>query len=106
MNNLVVTPEQVAAAATDCQNTATQVGTELQALKQYVLGLQEVWHGVASTTFGQLMTDYDIFGQMLQNALHDIGSGLQGNFVNYEETEQTNINSLVAINGDIPGANL
>ena len=53
-----------------------------------------------------LMTDYDIFGRMMHDSLVDIASGLRGNFVNYTDTETTNINSLVSVNGDIPGANL
>jgi WXG100 family type VII secretion target len=106
MSNLQVTPEYVSGAAANCQNTATTIDQQLAELKNYVVGLQGTWHGVASDTFGALMTDYDIFARMLHDALVNIGSGLQGNFVNYEETETTNINSLVSIQGDIPGAHL
>lgn len=106
MSNLQVTPEYVSSAATNCTNTAGNIDQALATLKGYVLNLQGVWHGVASQTFGNLMTDYDIYGRMLHDALVDIGSGLQGNFVNYEQTETANINSLVAVNGSIPGANL
>lgn len=106
MNNLQVTPEYISTAAGNCTNTAASIDQELRDLKSFVFALQEQWHGVASQTFGNLMTDYDIFGRMLHDALVDISSGLQGNFVNYEQTETTNIQSLVAINGDIPGANL
>jgi len=104
MNNLQVTPEYVSAAAGNCNTTATNIDHALATLKLYVIGLQSVWHGVASSTFGDLMTDYDIYGRMLHDALVDIGSGLQGNFVNYEATEDANIRSLVSVNGAIPGA--
>ncbi len=52
------------------------------------------------------MINYDTFSRMLDNALRDIGSGLRGNYVNYTTAEEQNIAQLVAINGDIPGANL
>jgi WXG100 family type VII secretion target len=106
MENLKVTPEYVTGAAASCNTTAEMIDGKLVELKQYVVALQETWHGVASDSFGTLMTDYDIFARMLHEALVNIGSGLQGNFVNYEETENANISSLVAINGDIPGAHL
>ena len=38
--------------------------------------------------------------------MKNIGSGLRGNYVNYTTAEEQNIAQLVAINGDIPGANL
>jgi WXG100 family type VII secretion target len=106
VNNLQVTPEYISIAANNCTTTATNIDQALGTLKSYVIDLQGVWHGLASKTFGDLMTDYDIFARMLHDALVDIGSGLQGNFVNYEQTETANINSLVAVNGSIPGANL
>jgi WXG100 family type VII secretion target len=106
MSDLTVTPEQVSAAAGNCHTTADNIRQELAALKGYVQDMQSQWHGVASQTFGNLMTDYDIYGRMLENALDDIGSGLQGNAVNYEGTETANIHSLISVNGSIPGANL
>ena len=106
MSNLQVTPEYISVAAGNCNTTATNIDQALATLKAYVMDVQSIWHGVASQTFGGLMTDYDIYGRMLHDALVDIGSGLQGNFVNYEGTETANINSLIAVNGSIPGANL
>ncbi|MER7277845.1 WXG100 family type VII secretion target [Dactylosporangium sp. NPDC000244] len=102
----VVTPEYISAAATNCHDTATLIRQELDTLKKYVEQLQDQWHGVAAGSFGALMHNYDTFGNMLYNALNDIGSGLQGNYVNYEATEEANVKSLVAVDGDIPGAYL
>jgi WXG100 family type VII secretion target len=101
-----VTPEYIANAAVSCDNTANEISIQLGTLRNYVVNLEAVYHGVAATTFQALMTDYDRFAQMLHNALVDIGQGLRGNFVNYTETENQNIANLVPINGDIPGANL
>ncbi len=102
---LKVTPEYISQAASDCTSAAGDLDQKLAGLKQYVIAMQETWHGVAADTFGQLMTDYDGFARILHDSLVNIGSGLQGNFVNYHDTETTNINSLVAVNGSIPGAN-
>jgi WXG100 family type VII secretion target len=101
-----VTPQYLADAASSCQNTASEIAAQLQALKAKVYAIEATYHGVAADTFQALMTDYDVFSNMLNQALVDIGSGLQGNQVNYTQTEQANINSLVSINGDIPGAHL
>jgi WXG100 family type VII secretion target len=101
-----VTPEYVANAATSCDNTASEIQTQLATLKSYVINLEATYQGVAATTFQALMQDYDTFGRMLNNALTDIGSGLRGNYVNYTDTEQQNISNLTPIHGDIPGARL
>ena len=101
-----VTPEYVSNAATNCVTTADQIQTQLGVLRNYVVSLESTYHGVAAATFQSLMTNYDVFSKMLDNALRDIGSGLSGNYVNYTATEEANIAQLVAINGDIPGANL
>ncbi|MFI5935017.1 WXG100 family type VII secretion target [Actinoplanes sp. NPDC051494] len=106
MDHILVTPEMVASAAGSCDSTALEIEGELANLKAYVVQLQAVWHGVASGQFDILMHDFDVFGRMLHDALTDIGSGLRGNFHNYVDAEQANINSLIAVNGDIPGANL
>jgi len=102
---LATTPEYIANASADCNNTAADIDARLAELKTFVMSLEEVWHGMASGSFNNLMTDYDVYGRMLHDALVDIGSGLQGNFVNYTQTETANINSLVAVNGEIPGSN-
>jgi WXG100 family type VII secretion target len=101
-----VTPEYVLGAATSCDSTAGQIQTQLATLKTYVVNLEALWGGIAADKFSALMTDYDIYAQMLHNALVDIASGLRGNYVNYKDTEQQNIDNLVAVNGDIPGSYL
>ncbi len=100
-----VTPADVVAAATSCDNTAAELQTQLAELKSYVVSLEEEWRGIAAQTFTALMADYDVYSNMLQNALTDIGSGLRGNYVNYDDTENQNIRNLQQVNGQIPGAN-
>jgi WXG100 family type VII secretion target len=101
-----VTPEYISNAATSCDNTANEIQGQLATLRSYVVNLEAVYQGVAATTFQSLMTDYDTFAKMLNNALVDIGSGLRGNYVNYTDSENQNIANLVPIQGNIPGANL
>jgi WXG100 family type VII secretion target len=92
-----VTPEYVSQAAASCKSTATNVQEELAGLQGYIEQMEGYWQGIASNTFQELMTEYSTFSAMLYNALTDIGSGLQGNYVNYESTESANINTITAI---------
>jgi WXG100 family type VII secretion target len=102
-NGILVTPQYISEAAGQCNTTADELSARLDALKRWVIDLQQRWKGVASDQFSRLMTDYDIFAKMLHNSLVDIGSGLQGNFVNYTDTENANLAGLVNVNGSIPG---
>jgi hypothetical protein len=40
------------------------------------------------------MAEYDIYAKMLHESLVDIASGLRGNYVNYTESEQSNVTNL------------
>jgi WXG100 family type VII secretion target len=94
-----VTPEYIALAAGNCHTTAADIHGELTTLKNYVLDLGASWLGVASGTFQNMMVDFQSYANNLHNSLDDIGSGLQGNFVNYLEMEQSNISTLVPVDG-------
>jgi WXG100 family type VII secretion target len=98
-----VDPEQVAAVAQQCQNTADEISSQLSALKNYVMDLEAQWHGIAAQTFQALMTDWDIYASMLNQSLVGIGQGLQGNWHNYRGSEDANIASLQKVNGSLPG---
>ena len=63
-------------------------------------GLGVYWQGSAHNAFDTLMNDYDIYARMLHDALTDIASGLRGNYVNYADSEQTNLNNIVTV--DLP----
>lgn len=92
-----VTNDYVAQAAAACKNTADTVRGELESLKTYIENMEAYWQGIAFKTFQDLMTEYSTFSEMLYNALTDIGSGLEGNFVNYHDSEQANIKTITAI---------
>jgi WXG100 family type VII secretion target len=103
MSGYKVTLDDLQAAATYVQNRATTINQQIEALGQYAQGLQEFWTGPAQTAFETLMADYRTYANMLDNALTDISQGLNGNFVNYSDAEQANINSLV--NVQLPAPN-
>ncbi|HEV3380976.1 MAG TPA: WXG100 family type VII secretion target [Trebonia sp.] len=100
-----VTPEYVQTAASSVNTTAENIAEQLSALKSYVVSLEGQWQGIAASTFTALMADYDIYSQMLNQALTGIASGLQGTYVNYSESEQQNVTNLQAVGGAIPGGN-
>ncbi|MET8558112.1 WXG100 family type VII secretion target [Streptomyces sp. NPDC004959] len=99
-----VTPEYLANASSNTASTATEIATQLGELKTYVQSLEASWQGIAHTQFQTLMAEYDIYARMLHDALEGISKGLQGNYVNYKESEQQNINNLVALGQDVPKA--
>jgi Proteins of 100 residues with WXG len=105
VTQFAVTPQYIATAATNCHNTAAGIQDELTALRSYV-DLGAVYLGVTSDKFQALMIDFQRYAIMLHNSLDDIGSGLQGNFVNYVQMEEANMALLVPIDGEIPSANL
>jgi WXG100 family type VII secretion target len=99
-----VTPHDVQAAANSANTTAVNITEQLIALKSYVMSLEDHWKGIAASTFSALMADYDIYSRMLTQALTDIGSGLNGTYANYTESEQQNISNLQQVNGALPAA--
>jgi len=97
MGQFQVTNEYVSQSASLCKSVAGEIQDDLAALQSYIQTMEGWWHGVASNTFQDLMAEYSTYSTMLYNALTDIGSGLEGNYVNYESTEQANIKTIDAI---------
>lgn len=100
-----VTPEYLVNAASSTDKTANEIDDQLAQIKSYVVSLESVWQGVAQQQFNTLMQEYDIYARMLHSALTDIASGLRGNYVNYRDSEESNVNNLRALGEDIPKAN-
>jgi WXG100 family type VII secretion target len=92
-----VTNEYLSESATLCKNVAGEIQEDLAELQSYIQKVEGWWHGIASNTFQDLMVEYSTYSAMLYNALTDIGSGLEGNYVNYQQTEQANITTITAI---------
>jgi len=100
-----VTPEYVTNAAASCQNTANEIWEQLATLQVYIEGMDQIWQGIASNTFQDLMVQYNTYATMLYNALTDIGQGLQGNYVNYTSAEQANLTTITTIEQALQGTN-
>lgn len=104
--HIKVTPEMISIAATDCDNKAQEVQSQLAQLQQFVVGLQDYWKGNASLAYQGLMEAWNRNAIELQQALLDIASGLRGTYVNYSNMEVDNTNNANQLLGLLPGANL
>jgi len=89
-----------------CTDAVTEIDGELASMRAYVSELAAQWLGASSTQYTNLMTDFDKYGQMLNDSLNGIADGLMGNYHNYTTTESSIESTLLAVNGVIPGANL
>ena len=92
-----VTPDDLQQASAFVSSQADEINSEIQALGNYAQGLSQFWQGSAQQAFETLMSDYRTYATMLDNALTDIASGLQGNYVNYSNAEQANLSSIVSV---------
>jgi len=108
-----VTPEYILEAARSTELTAQEIDMILGQIRAYVTSLEASWQGTAHRTFQNLMAEYDRYARMLHESLTGMASGLQGNYVNYTETERTNVEALRALETTLPaggriapGANL
>jgi WXG100 family type VII secretion target len=97
-----VTPEYLSNAVTNTDNTAAEIDVILTQIRLWVGGLGASWQGVAQQTFQTLMAEYDIYAKMLHESLVDIAAGLRGNYVNYTESEQTNVTNLKSLDATLP----
>lgn len=97
-----VTPEYLAQAVADTNSTANEIADQLSDLQKYVQSVEAAWGGIAADQFNILMQDYNIYATMLHDALTDIADGLQGNYVNYVNSEEQNINNLRALGEELP----
>jgi NADH:ubiquinone oxidoreductase subunit E len=76
MASCTVTPEYLADAASACHSTAIEIQKQLDWLRDYVLSADARLLGMTPARFHALMTGYDIYVQMLNDALTDIACGL------------------------------
>jgi len=101
-----VTLQDLQAAATDTNLTASDVSAWLQQLQSYVIGLQNEWQGMAANEFQDLMVQWNRYAAQLNQALTDIAGGLMGNYHNYGTSEDTNYKGMASIKANLPAANL
>jgi WXG100 family type VII secretion target len=96
----------IASAASGCDTTASEVQQKLASLRSYVVGLEESWQGVASTSFQDLMVQYDNNASRLHEALTGIANGLRGTHSNYTDSESANLKAVTNIHENLGPANL
>ncbi|MFL6055089.1 MAG: WXG100 family type VII secretion target, partial [Actinoallomurus sp.] len=100
-----VTPAYLQKAQADTWQTSQDIWQALADLRNYVESTQGFWTGPAQATFNSLMQEYDIYARMLYDSLVDISEGLKGNYINYTESEQSNITNLKKIDSSLPAKN-
>jgi hypothetical protein len=81
MTDLLATPEYLAVAAQSCHRSAMEIQLKLALLRGYVRGLESERLGLSASQFQALLTGYDIYARMLDDALADIASVLDGGVV-------------------------
>jgi len=89
-----------------CLDAVHEIDGELASMRAYVSELAAEWLGASSMQYQNLMTDFDKYGQMLNDSLNGIADGLMGNYHNYTTTEAAIESQMKQVNGVIPGANL
>lgn len=89
-----------------CLDTVSDIDSELASMRAYVSELAAQWLGASSMQYQNLMTDFDKYGQMLNDSLNGIANGLLFNYGNYTTTEKSVEATMKTVNGVIPGANL
>jgi WXG100 family type VII secretion target len=95
-----VTSQILSAGAAASQQTADEISSQLANLKSYVIGLEPVWQGPASTTFQELMGPggrYDQLSGNIVQLLTDVSQVLQQNAANYTDGEQVNLTGMQQI---------
>jgi WXG100 family type VII secretion target len=98
-----VTPEEVQIASVQVNSTATTVQEQLDALKTYVRSnVEQYWQGSAHQAFDVYMAEWDVYANMLHQALTGISQGLQGNYVNYSESENSAMQKIGQLQAELP----
>ncbi len=97
-------PSELRAKAQNIRDTEALVQQDLRDLKNYVVGLEASWGGIAATTFQQLMLEWDYHAMQLRDALLGIAGGLTTAAANAEDSEQSNVSNLTNI--QLPPARL
>jgi hypothetical protein len=117
-----VTPQYVADAATQSENTGNDVLAQLTELRNYVTSLvgetdiangpadAYAWMGVTAAQFAALMENVHFYSLAIHDDLLGIAQGLRGNYVNYVNSEADNLQGLKGIDenllGSVPPARL
>lgn len=98
---LLVTPEQLISTSNEFSSTNTQVKTITNQMLEIIKGMSATWEGEANTAylnkFNQLSDDMDKIYRMINEHVED----LQEMAANYQQAENTNIETAGALAGDV-----
>jgi WXG100 family type VII secretion target len=98
-----VTPEDVKVASAEVDSSAALIKEQLDALKAYVrTNVEQYWQGGAHQAFDIYMAEWDVYANMLHEALTGIAQGLRGTFVNYSESEESAMQKIGHLQSELP----
>lgn len=90
------------AVAAKVDGLREQIGGLLRALRADVdLAASGIWKGAASTTFAQVMTNWDSSAFKLENALAGISESIKTSGIQYDQSEQDNVAQLKTVGGSL-----
>ncbi|MBY6410538.1 WXG100 family type VII secretion target [Rhodococcus sp. BP-252] len=90
------------AVAAKVDGLRDQIAGQLRALRGDVdLAASGIWKGAASTTFAQVMTNWDASAFKLENALAGISQAIKTSGVEYDQSEQDNVSSINSVAGTL-----
>ncbi|ORI23202.1 WXG100 family type VII secretion target [Rhodococcus sp. 1168] len=94
--------ETMIAVAAKVDGLRDQIGGLLRLLRSDVdLAASGIWKGQASTSFGQVMTNWDSSAFKLENALAGISQSIKTSGIEYDQSEQDNVSSINAVAGTL-----
>ncbi|WP_245819919.1 WXG100 family type VII secretion target [Rhodococcoides yunnanense] len=94
--------ETMLAVAAKVDGLRDQIAGQLRGLRSDVdLAASGIWKGTASTTFAQVMTNWDSSAFKLENALAGISQAIKTSGVEYDQSEQDNVASINAVAGTL-----
>lgn len=98
-----VTPEEVQNASTQVDSSAAEIQQQLDALKSYVRSnVEAYWQGSAHQAFDVYMQEWDVYANMLHQALTGIAQGLRGTYVNYTDSENSAMQKIGQLQSELP----
>ncbi|MDJ0392727.1 WXG100 family type VII secretion target [Rhodococcus sp. G-MC3] len=90
------------AVAAKVDGLRDQIGGLLRALRSDVdLAASGIWKGTASTTFAQVMTNWDSSAFKLENALAGISESIKTSGIQYDQSEQDNVSGFQNVAGTL-----
>lgn len=88
MSRYEVDSARVAQASTTVGLSVSSIRAEVQGMNQHLADLQSSWQGSAATTFANLMTDWSVTQNHVEQSLDAITTALNQAAQTYADAEQ------------------